>query len=46
VAALATALGYEPSWSSLKQIRTKLGGGAPEAKSATPSASVGQLGAE
>jgi NADH-quinone oxidoreductase subunit G len=46
LAALATALGYEPSWTSLKQIRTKLGGAAAETKSVAPSAAVGQPGAE
>jgi NADH-quinone oxidoreductase subunit G len=46
LAALATALGYEPSWTSLKQIRTKLVGGAADARAAAPSATAGQLGAE
>jgi NADH-quinone oxidoreductase subunit G len=46
IAALATALGYEPSWTTLKQIRTKLGAGAPEVKSLPPFATVGQSGAE
>jgi NADH-quinone oxidoreductase subunit G len=46
VAALATALGYEPSWANLKQIRGKLAGTPAEGKSVPAPAAVGQLGAE
>jgi NADH-quinone oxidoreductase subunit G len=46
LAALATALGYAPSWTSLKQVRAKLGGATVDVKAVPPSASVGQMGAE
>jgi NADH-quinone oxidoreductase subunit G len=46
IAALATALGYEPSWSKLKQIRVQLMSGAsPDAPATGAPANVGSASA-
>jgi len=45
VAEVARALGYEPSWTKLKQVRAQLLGTSPEAPASSPSA-VGTASAE
>jgi NADH-quinone oxidoreductase subunit G len=46
VAAVATALGYEPSWTKLKQIRAQLIGTAAADAQAAPAAVLGSASAE